>query len=352
MSEVAFFDLASLAKTLVTTPLAIKFLDLDLDRREQLSLFQSRREQLTVRQLLSHSSGLPPWLPFTPGVSLAAQVQSFRHFGKHVLLKEGVVGTSLYSDLGFRLVADILELERGKSYVDLAAEESASSRFFENAPWSRGGGEHPIHSLPVQLPLGPDIEAWHAADGPLPIALPTDSLPHDTNARSGMRGHAGYGATSSQMKLALDEWVGAGWPRVMSVQVSKTEDNVGWGMGLWKVYNAKGRYGELLRQIPLDLENDRNGAIVIEHVGNELPPSVLEEAAPTADTTDADSDREGWWMHTGFTGPAVFFRPEDNFCIAILCHRRGPAGELLDANYRRGRHYVLLSERFGLQFLF
>jgi len=67
-----FFDLASLTKPLVTAPLALAFLDLDADRRGQLG-FRERKQPLTVRQLLSHSAGLPPWLPYT-GEPLPAQL--------------------------------------------------------------------------------------------------------------------------------------------------------------------------------------------------------------------------------------------------------------------------------------
>src|SRR5262245_45633517 len=75
------FDLASLAKPLVTAPLAHAFLDLDADRRWALG-FYDRRDPLTVRQLLSHSAGLPPWLPFT-GEPLAAQLRRGFPVGAH-----------------------------------------------------------------------------------------------------------------------------------------------------------------------------------------------------------------------------------------------------------------------------
>ena len=83
-----FFDLASLAKPLVTAPLALRHLDLDRDRREQLG-FRDRPSPLTVRQLLSHQAGLPPWRPYT-GESLA--VQLCRAAPAHPLLRMPVEG--------------------------------------------------------------------------------------------------------------------------------------------------------------------------------------------------------------------------------------------------------------------
>ena len=47
----SFFDLASLAKPLVTAPLALAYLDLDSDRRGELG-FRLRREPLTVLQAI------------------------------------------------------------------------------------------------------------------------------------------------------------------------------------------------------------------------------------------------------------------------------------------------------------
>ena len=59
------FDLASLTKPLVTTPLALQYLDLDRDLTDLpvLSDFRKQAWPLTARRLLSHTAGLPPWLP-------------------------------------------------------------------------------------------------------------------------------------------------------------------------------------------------------------------------------------------------------------------------------------------------
>ena len=64
------FDLASLTKPLVTAPLCMVAVEsglIDLD--DSLSRFfpgsvPGDKEGITVRSLLSHSSGLPAWVPF------------------------------------------------------------------------------------------------------------------------------------------------------------------------------------------------------------------------------------------------------------------------------------------------
>ncbi|HEX9081221.1 MAG TPA: serine hydrolase domain-containing protein, partial [Holophagaceae bacterium] len=103
------YDLASLAKPLVTAPLALAFLDLNADRRWALG-FHDRGTPLTVRQLLSHSSGLPPWRPFT-GEPLARQLG--RPVSGHPLLRPATPEKATYSDLNYRLLAELLESETG-----------------------------------------------------------------------------------------------------------------------------------------------------------------------------------------------------------------------------------------------
>ena len=122
-----FYDLASLAKPLVTAPLALAFLDLDADRRWSLG-FPDRPEPLTVRQLLSHSSGLPPWRPYT-GEALAPQLR--RPVPEHPLLRAATPGLASYSDLNYRLLSELLEAETGVPFLRLGAASGLSP-----APWT------------------------------------------------------------------------------------------------------------------------------------------------------------------------------------------------------------------------
>jgi CubicO group peptidase (beta-lactamase class C family) len=120
-----FYDLASLTKPLVTAPLALAFLDLDADRRWGLG-FPDRPTPLTVRQLLSHGSGLPPWRPYTG--DLAAELG--REVGDHPLLRPATPGLATYSDLNYRLLAELLEAETGVPFSKLGLASGLSP-----APW-------------------------------------------------------------------------------------------------------------------------------------------------------------------------------------------------------------------------
>lgn len=315
-AEEPFFDLASLAKPLVTAPLALAHLDLEADRRMQLG-FTERPEILTVRQLLSHSSGLPPWLPYT-GEPLAVQLHRGFPVGAHPLLREASVGVSSYSDLNYRLLAELLELETGRPFLDLANASGLSP-----APYKR---------IPEFVPDGPDMEIWPIVAPQVPIPPRMPELPHDANSRAGMRGHAGFGASAKQLKACLERWLSEGWPSRMAVEISKTLEGMGWGLGLHRAHRGLGRYAELLSGVPEGLR----GVQVFAHTG-----CALAEAAPAEGPIGAPSE---WWMHTGFTGPVFFVRPTDGCCIAILCHRRGPMGELLDVEQLRARRWMALKQ--------
>jgi CubicO group peptidase (beta-lactamase class C family) len=112
------FDLASLTKVLATTTLVMRAVD---DRRVTLDDRIGRwlpawrgadREDVTIRDLLAHASGLPAWLPFfrdcTGRAEFEAEICA-------VALEYSPRSASVYSDLGFILLGFILEDARGKS---------------------------------------------------------------------------------------------------------------------------------------------------------------------------------------------------------------------------------------------
>lgn len=308
-----FYDLASLAKPLVTAPLAHAFLDLDADRRFALG-FHDRDEPLTARQLLCHAGGLLPWRPFT-GEPVAAQLR--RPVSGHPLLRAAKEGEAVYSDLGYRLLAQLVEMETRAPFAALGKAMSG----LRPSPWRQ---------MPVQTPDGPDADAWRAAEPDLPVPPSDPHLPHDLNARAGMQGHAGFGATRAQLRAWLEVW-SAQWARRMCVKAAQEGDGSLWGLGLRAAHLGSGRFAELLARVPLGA-----GVHVIEDAGREHG-----EAAPHLE--EKPGLPSAWWCHFGFTGPAIFFRPEDGACLALLLHRRGPRGELLDAEALRARRWQHLA---------
>lgn len=315
-----FYDLASLTKPLVTAPLAHAFLELDADRRFALG-FRDREEPLTARQLLCHTGGLPPWRPFT-GEPAAVQLRC--PASGHPLLRNAKEGEATYSDLGYRLLAQLVEMEARVPFPRLGAAMSGLTP----APWR----EAPIHA-----PDGPDAEAWRAAAPGLPVPEADPRLPHDLNARAGMAGHAGFGATAAQLRAWLKVW-SAQWAPRMCVEAAQEGDGSLWGLGLRVAHHGPGRFAELLARVPVGI-----GVRVIEDAEREHA-----EAAPHLEETPGPPS--AWWCHFGFTGPALFFRPEDSACLASLLHRRGPRGELLDAEAlraRRWKHLAAFTAKLG-----
>lgn len=307
-----FFDLASLTKPLVTAPLALEHLDLDMDWRSRLGV-ADWPGPITPRLLLSHAAGLPPWMPYT-GAPIFDQIATFDAWELHPLLKNAVWGESTYSDIGFRLLAEMLEMELQLDWRELG--ESLTG--LKCTPW----GEPPI-----SMPSGADLDAWCIATTTLfPESKP--NLPHDANARAGMKGHAGFGASAETADRWLNIWLQKFSIR-MAVETNYSTDGQIWGLSLQRLKNGENGFADLLNRVAVP------GIQVISYEGIEDPPSVR----PYIQTDSSD-----WWFHFGYTGPALFVRPRDLACVLVLCHRLNTKFQLLSADELRMRRMQVLSD--------
>ncbi len=117
------FDLASLTKVIATTSLVMRFVDrgnLALNHPVGNWIPEWRghdREHVTVRSLLSHSSGLTAWLPFFRDHKGR---QEFQHAICSLPLEYEPDTQSIYSDLGFILLGFIVEDAGGGPFWRLA----------------------------------------------------------------------------------------------------------------------------------------------------------------------------------------------------------------------------------------
>lgn len=119
----SYFDLASLTKVLFTVPQLMKTVEeglVDLD--DPISRFlpeiawmqDSELPSRTLRQLLTHTSGLPAWEPvYTWGTNVSTLKQRILQ----TRWEMGPVGQERYSDLGYMLLGFILERLRGRPLV-------------------------------------------------------------------------------------------------------------------------------------------------------------------------------------------------------------------------------------------
>jgi beta-glucosidase-like glycosyl hydrolase/uncharacterized protein YbbC (DUF1343 family) len=119
------YDLASLTKVIVTTSLAMMMVDegrLDLDASvdSYLPLFLGLvKDKITVRHLLTHSSGIDWWAP------LHLQLEGKKAYVERIQAMDLVYepGSEMkYSDLGIILLGEILERVSGRTLNQLAEE--------------------------------------------------------------------------------------------------------------------------------------------------------------------------------------------------------------------------------------
>ena len=198
------YDLASLTKPLATGAVVLTLIErgdllLTASLPSLLGADAAHLSGVTVKHLLTHTSGLPAWSPlYDAGLGHDAAVRAI------LRLPTVAPGTRYeYSCLGFVLLHRIIEAVTGKSLDALARE------------W-------------VFAPLGMKDTGYCPADDLLPRIAPTHSLEgpdrdapltgrvHDGNARGigGVSGNAGLFGTAHDVAL-FGEMLRAGGPKAL-----------------------------------------------------------------------------------------------------------------------------------------
>ena len=211
------YDLASLTKPLVTGLLCASRVEageltLDSSVSNYLPEFERTDKQgITIRQLLTHSSGLPAWRPLyilTAGerdrtVSVIADLDLDYRPGTRVV----------YSDLGFIVLGRLLERFTGKALVDLAQSEilkalNLQHTFFNPEAAMQTGiaaceTGNAYERETSSNAGGDDYKSWREE-------LIWGTV-HDGNAYflSGAAGHAGLFSTAQETLLLANQFVGA-----------------------------------------------------------------------------------------------------------------------------------------------
>jgi CubicO group peptidase (beta-lactamase class C family) len=191
-TEKTLFDLASLTKVLATTPAWIILASscpeiLDQRISEWFPSVPSDKEKITPRHLLAHISGLPAWRPYY----LSGHNKSIIELATNKVLNEPLEyptgQVALYSDLGFILLAAIVELESREAF-----DSFCRKRIFEPLAISQDLMFNPI---------GEESRTALTRPGELPGQV------NDLNARAlgGVSGHAGlFGAASAVAAVAAE----------------------------------------------------------------------------------------------------------------------------------------------------
>jgi beta-glucosidase-like glycosyl hydrolase/CubicO group peptidase (beta-lactamase class C family) len=276
------FDLASLTKVIATTTMAMMLVDegrLDLDRpvRGFLPKFTGGlKDRITVRHLLSHSSGIDWWAP------LYKEAHSMPEYLNRILpmeLKYEPGTKSVYTDLGVMMLGEILERVSG---TDL--NTFARHRLF--APMKmRDTGFNPPESMKARIAPTEFDHDWRKK-------LVWGEV-HDENAAAlgGVAPHAGLFGTAPDLArfatMLLTGGVFENHRYVAPATVTR--------------FTTRGVVPDSSRALGWDTpsENSSSGTLMSKRA----------------------------FGHTGFTGTSMWMDPETGVFVVILTNRVHPTRE-------------------------
>lgn len=312
------FDLASLTKPLVTVTGILQLwergiLDLDRPAEEALPGFgQAGKSAVTIRHLLTHTSGLPAWVRFylrarTPEEAIAAICRTAP------LTPPGSQVT--YSDLGFLILGEVLRRHGRFSLDDYAQTHITPALRWQ---WTRYRPPAPWREWCAATEVGNAYEQRMAAEAGEGegFAWRAETIigeAHDGNCYylfEGVSGHAGLFSTAEEVgrygRALLDGGHGPGGRLLQAETVAEmirdqSAGAVGEGYGLgWRI--ARGN------------------------------PSLF-GARPSAQA----------FGHTGFTGTSLVVDPSRALIIVLLTNRVHPSAETPRfAAFRQGFHEAVM----------
>ncbi|HWC96219.1 MAG TPA: exo-beta-N-acetylmuramidase NamZ domain-containing protein [Candidatus Sulfopaludibacter sp.] len=188
MTEDTIFDVASLTKVIATTTSLMKLFEVGKFRlndkiTDYLPEFQGGKSDITIRNLLTHFSGLPPDVPLVP-------VWSGYETGMRLAYTDKPANPPgvrfVYSDINFELLGELVHRLTGQMLSDYSRQQ-------------------------VFLPLGMKETMFLPPAALLPRIAPTERVPkdgpalrgivHDPTARymGGVAGHAGLFSTADDL---------------------------------------------------------------------------------------------------------------------------------------------------------
>jgi beta-N-acetylhexosaminidase len=285
------FDLASLTKVVGTTAALMALVDdgavkLDEPVRRYLPEFRGeRRNAVTVRQLLTHTSGLPAGEWLFPRASPEAALA--RVLAVPLLTAPGE--TVRYSDFGMMLLAEIVERQ-----VEMPLDEYLARRVFGPL------GMQSTFFLPAAALL----------DSVVPTAPPAErdfvlrGVVHDGNAYrlGGVTGHAGLFSTATDLSVFAQTMLNGG------------------AYGPARVFSEPVARGFVRRQPGAD---DR----------------ALGWATPTDESSAGRFFSARSYGHTGYVGTSLWIDPDRELFVVFLANRTLSRGTIPQmARVRRDLH--------------
>ena len=194
INDMTLFDLASVSKVIGTTSAVMKLYDgglLELDDRVGMYLPQfatGPKGAITIRHLITHRSGFPPFRRFFLMCSTAAEAMDSL-FATELVATPG--DTTIYSDIGMITMGKVVEKITGMSLAEYARKE-----FFEPLGMTRTMYAPPESLAQECVPTEIDT-LWRKR-------LVQGEV-HDENAAllGGVAGHAGLFSTASDLAIYM-----------------------------------------------------------------------------------------------------------------------------------------------------
>jgi len=283
------YDIASLTKVVVTTTLVAKLAEgdfavpLDLDAKIERFLPEwasgpqpEWRHRVTVRHLLTHTSGLPPFKEYWR-TSKSKQDTLTKIFAEPLEYEPGT--KEVYSDLGIILMAEIIERLTGRSLDDLANSLVFSPLGMKNSVY-----KPPKKLWPKIAPTEIDNNYRHRL---------IQGEVHDENAYAigGVSGHAGVFSTAPDLAAFCQMLLNGG------------------------VY----AHQRILRRATVTqftTPQQLSGGI-----------RTLGWAVPTPGGLSGRYFSEHSFGHTGFTGTSIWIDPDRQLFVVFLTNRVHPTRE-------------------------
>lgn len=296
MIEDALFDLASLTKMVATTTSVMMLIEQDqiqLDEPVQTyipSFGQRGKEKVTVRHLLTHSSGLSSWVPFYELYINPEEI--YRAIDEEIALDAPPGETRVYSDLGFIILGRLVEVVSGERL-----DHFAQTHIFEPLGMTETTYLPRLKARLYTAPTEYDPARNRILQG----------IVHDENCRAlgGVSGHAGLFSTArdlaiyAQMLLNGGEWNGVRILKPETIQTMLTPQ--------------------------LTSEAQRNGSSFLRLRNQLLGWWGMDEEATITGLGGLPSKTA--YGHQGFTGPLLYIDPEHNCAALFLTNAVHPKRE-------------------------
>jgi beta-N-acetylhexosaminidase len=284
------YDIASLTKVVVTTTLVAKLAEgdfpvpLDLDARVDRYLPEwasgpdpnAWRGKVTVRHLLTHTSGLPPFKEYWR-TSRGKQDTLTKIFAESLDYEPGT--KEVYSDLGIILMAEIVERLTGRTLDDLARTYIFSPLGMRDTTYRPGEKLWPSIA-PTEFDKN---LRHHLVQGEV----------HDENAftMGGVAGHAGVFSTASDLAAFCQMLLNG---------------------GVYAHRRILKRATVAQFTTPQQLSNGTR---------------TLGWAVPTAGSSSGHFFSAHSFGHTGFTGTSIWIDPDRQLFVVLLTNRVHPTRE-------------------------